>query len=225
MERIHGTDTRIATLADRLSPSYPVRAEDAADPLPDPALLLEQERRTVLEHAQTTGLAQGLQHAEAEVQERVQAAEREVKDANAEEAIRLSEARKRLSALLNALPGAVVEAESRMEEAAIEIAYAALLQLLGETVAGGALIHQLCQRALTEYRQRPVLIRVAAEDVQWLSDLIETDGTVRVAADPRLSIGQCQLETYKGLYDTGIEIRLEALTQAFLRGLTTEAST
>jgi flagellar assembly protein FliH len=218
MERIAAADARIVDLASVLREPPPTREVQVVEPAPDPRLLLEQERLEVLTAAREQGQAEGLARAEHEIRTRAEAAEREVVAAHAAETARLQAANARLLMLLETLPQALQQVDARVEEIAVEASYVAVLQLLGETATERDLMTRVCQRALVDYRQRPVVIRVSTEDTPALSELADGD-VVKIAADPRLVPGQCQLETHKGLYDTGLEVRLEALKQAFLRAL------
>lgn len=222
MERIAAADTRIAGLADVLGKPRAQHGERHAEPVPDPAVLLQLERERVLAEAHAEGFAKGMREAGEEVQARVRAAESKVEQTHAAETERLRAANQRMQALLLALPDAVAGLESQTHAAAAEIAYAAVVRLLGERNADHSLIDELCRQALAESRQRPVVVRVAASHYAALSALDESEG-VRIVADAELAPGQCRLETHKGVYESGLEIRLESLKQALLRGLATPA--
>ncbi|HEY2344254.1 MAG TPA: FliH/SctL family protein [Xanthomonadaceae bacterium] len=214
MERIHVADARFAGWADRLVE----RDEEARLALPDPRVQLETERALVLEAARAEGWKQGLQHADAEIQARAQAVERDIAERHAAGSAKLASANDQMKALLRGLPDAMCDTDSRIERLAVEIAYAALARLLGAATVEHPLITKVCAQALAECRQRPVVVRVAPSDAAALSECLEDDG-VRVVGDQRLRPGQCQLETHKGLYETGLEVRLESLKLALLSGL------
>ncbi|HEY2344242.1 MAG TPA: FliH/SctL family protein [Xanthomonadaceae bacterium] len=214
MERIHASDVRFAGWADRMAE----RDEEARLAVPDPRIQLETERALVLEAARAEGQKQGLQHADAEVHARAQAVERDIAERHAAESAKLVSANDQMKALLRGLPDAMCDADARIEHLAVEIAYTALVRLLSAAAVERPLITSVCAQALTECRQRPVVVRVAPSDAAALSECIDDDG-VRVVADQRLRPGQCQLETHKGLYETGLEVRLESLKLALLSGL------
>jgi flagellar assembly protein FliH len=221
MERIGADDKRIAHWAVVTGGVDIVNHHTSEQQAATAQELLAKERQTLLDTARTDGYEQGLQRANQEIKARVSAAEMEVRETNAAEAERLRLAREQLTLLLQELPGAVAMAESRMEATAIEIAFLGITRLLGAQMTDRTLLPALCGQALAEYKQRPITLKVAPVEVDCLLDLNENDA-IRVVSDSRLLPGQCHLETHKGVFDTGIDVRLEALKQAFLRGLAEE---
>jgi flagellar biosynthesis/type III secretory pathway protein FliH len=125
--------------------------------------------------------------------------------------------------LVRNLDAEISALDERLDEVVVETAYAALVRMLGSVAAEGTLMRELCVQALLDYRQRPVVLKVAPGAVADVVELAEPDA-IRVVADARLAMGECRLETHKGDYETGIEVRLEGLKQAFLRSLRTEAA-
>lgn len=215
MKRISPADARIVGLASLFAPA----AADALPPAlaPDPQAQREQERRAAFDEACAEGRAQGLARADAEIERRALAAERAVEAAHAEAARKLQADRARISECLRGLDRAQAALDARIGDIAAEIAYAAVLKILGEPAAERPLMLRLCQQALADFRLRPVVLRVAVGDVDALGALAEPD-VVRILADPALAAGQCRLETHRGTYETGLEVRLEAMKQAFLQG-------
>lgn len=217
MKRISPADARIVALTSALLAPV-LDAGTSSEPVPDPQAQREQERRTAFEAAYAEGHAQGLSNAELEIRQRAEAAERAIEASHAESARKLEVDRERLSELLRGLARAQDAHDARVGEIAAEIAYAALLKVLGENAGEQPAILRVCQQALFDFRLRPVAVRVATSDADALAGLAEPD-VVRILADPALSAGQCRLETHKGTYETGLEIRLEAMKQAFLQGI------
>lgn len=216
MERIASADARIVAIAEHLLRPQPA---SGPAPAPDPAALLHAERERVLDEARAQGFADGMRSAETEIQARVRAAEAKIEQSHAAETERLRAANERSAALLRDLPDAVAAWETQTADMASEIAYAALLRLLGERNADDASwMAELCRQALAESRLRPVVVRVAKSQSAGLAALAEND-SIRIVGDAELAPGDCRLETHRGLYDSGLEIRLEALKQALLRGL------
>ena len=217
MERIGSADDRIVALSALFS--RPAPAQPAATAVVvDPRVLLEAERARMFKAAQDDGYSAGMKLAEDEISKRVSKAEQAIADTHAAEGQRLREANEQLARLLRAVPEAMAENDAQMEPIAVEAAFAATLRVLGEVATQRPLIVEVCRQALDEYRLRPVVLRVAADEAEALADLVE-DGAVRIVADAHLMAGQCRLETHKGLYDTSLEVRLEALMQSFLRAL------
>ena len=217
MERIRGADARIGDWS-RAAEAHAPGEEPVTPPPLDPRELLEQERLRIFEAARIEGHARGMSQAEAEILARTKAVENEVYKQHEAESTRLRLANEQLAALLRALPQALQEADARVEAVAVDVAYAGTMRILGEKAADRSLIAALCHQALGEYVHRPVVVRVAAEDAAGLDELADGDA-VRVVGDSRLQSGQCQLETHKGLFDTGLDVRLEVLKQTFLRSL------
>ena len=77
------------------------------------------------------------------------------------------------------------------------------------------LIAEICRQALVEYRQRPIVLRLAEQEADAVAYLAE-EGAVTVVADAHMKPGQCRLETRKGSYDTSLEVRLQALLHGFV---------
>lgn len=221
MERISAADARIVGIGEHLLRPQPA-SMSGPDPAPDPAALLHAERERVLAEARTQGFADGMRSAETEIQARARAAEAKVEQSHAAETERLRAANERMAAWLRDLPEAVVAWETQTADMASEIAYVALVRLLGERAADDASwMVELCRQALAESRLRPVVVRVAKSQSAGLAVLAEGDN-IRIVGDAELAPGDCRLETHRGLYDSGLEIRLEALKQALLRGLRSE---
>lgn len=217
MERIPASQGRIVELSVLLQPAAAPNATPS-QPRPDPAAELERERKAIFERAEAEGLKRGLQRADEQILASQQKAEARIEQAHAAQTRKLDNANAQLAALLKAWPAAADELDQRLETLSLDIAFACVTRLLGEIGADGELMKRLCRQALSEYRQRPVTVRVAAADVEAVSELA-SDAEVRVIADARLSPGQCRLETHKGLYDTSLEVRLDALKQALLRSV------
>lgn len=221
MERVMPQSARIQGLAAVLIPPRETspHASDARSTV-DPVEALEAERKGVLEAAREEGHAQGLAEARQQLEARVAAAERRVVELHATEVERTREARKQLQSLLETLPEAIDALEASLEAVVIECAYAAVGRILGTLDADGTLMQALCRQALADYRQRPVVVRVCPEDAELLEDI--ADGiNVRAEGDRRFAAGQCRLETHKGVYEAGLEVRMEALKQALLQSLAT----
>lgn len=222
MERIPAAQGRIVELSALLQPAV-VAADPDANGLVqavrlDPAVELERERKAIFERAQAEGLERGLQRADEQILASQKQAEARIEQAHAAQTRKLQAANEQLTALLQAWPAAADELDQRLETLSLDIAFACVTRLLGEIGADGELMKRLCRQALSEYRQRPVLVRVAEADLEAVSEL-SADAEVRVVADARLSPGQCRLETHKGLYDTSLEVRLDALKQALLHSV------
>jgi flagellar assembly protein FliH len=223
MERVDAGHPHVIAWSGAPRTPSPADATPADVAAPDPQALLEQERQRVLESATREGHALGLKQADEAIRAAVAKAERQVEEAHAAERERLLAANRQMQELLRSLPRVVAEADAGLEAVAVEAAFASLLRLLGEAASQRSLVADTCRLALLEYRQRPVVLRVAVDDVEAVADLADAEA-VRVVGDARLAAGQCRLETHKGLYDTSLEVRLEGMKQAFLRALRAEGA-
>jgi len=226
MERVLAADTRVVALSTLLERPHAVvdpAVERTVEPAVDPRVLLEQERLRVLEEAAIAGHAEGLKRAESEISAAMEKAEARIRAANAHEEERLLSATRQMQELARNLDAEISTLDERLDEVVVEAAYAALVRMLGSAAADGSLMRELCLQALLDYRQRPVVLKVTTSAVAAVAELAEPD-SVRVVGDARLAMGECRLETHKGTYDTGIEIRLEGLKQAFLHSLRMEGA-
>lgn len=225
MERIASADERIVTLAAALTRPVPVRdpapASVEAPVVVDPRAALEAERRRVLDAAQEEGREAGLRDADATIEQRAAEAEKKIREMHAAETERLTESRERLARLLHAVPDAVADLETQVDEMVVEVAFAAVTRVLGELAAERTLVAKIAAQVLGEYKQRPATLRVAMDDVELLQDL--ADGEVRIVGDADFAPGECRVETTKGRYQSGLASRLDAIKQAFLASLEGDA--
>lgn len=218
MQRVSRSDVRVVSLEALLRP-VEAQAIEVVAAAADPIARLAEERASVLQAAEEQGYAEGIARAEKQIAAAVARAEAAVEQQNAYELDRLQRANARVARLLEHLPVSIQDAEARMEEVALEVAYAAVLRLLDASRADRTLIAALCRQALDDYGQRPSSLQVAPSDADDIA-VLAAEANVRVEADPRLAPGQVRLATHKGMYETSLEIRLEQLKQAFLRGVT-----
>lgn len=217
MTRTPGPGAKVMGLAALLTQPRPDVVEAPADTF-DSAGQLEQERCRVLEVARRDGYTEGMARAEKEIEAASELARQKIEQAQSAESKRLATAHRRMAELLQGISQAAADAESTTATSVAEIAYATVVRFLGETGADGALLKQVCRQALEEYRQRPVVLRVPVDDVPMLREL-STDASISIEGDARLVPGQCRLQTRKGDYDTGLEVRLDAIKLAFLRSV------
>lgn len=187
----------------------------------DPQRELDMLREQIREQAYREGLQRAVLEAEAEIQRRVDAVAAQLK---AEQEALLAQMQVRLESL-NALLAAVRDAARRQaadaEETAVEAAYTATLHLLGEKAAEHELMRELCRHALKAHGQDSITVRLSEADLESL-DLQVSD--VRFVADRHLRPGQCVIESPRGEFETGLDVRLDALKRAFLDGLAAHRS-
>jgi len=214
-------DARVVGLGDLLKarPSVPQTGNaSAAEPLPDPRALLEQERVRVLDAARKDGHAAGMRDAEKAIEARAQAAEREWQAKYEKETARLAETTRRLEALIRTLPEALAEIETQVEALTIEATFAATARVVADAARDETMVIGFCREALAEYALRPVVLRVHPDALAAVkSALAEED--IRVESDARLAAGQCRIESAKGLYDISLAHRMETLKTQLLVSL------
>ncbi|MDQ3286713.1 MAG: FliH/SctL family protein [Pseudomonadota bacterium] len=208
-------DERIVPLRSLFARPEPALPSAAPEAVIDPRVEIEAERARIFKLSRDEGYAAGMKQAAEEIERRSLQAEKAVAAAHAVEGARLRDANEQLAHLLIAVPDAVAGLDERIEPLAVEAAFMATLRVLGEGAARRPLIVDVCRQALLEYRQRPVTLRVCAQDSDAVSALSD-EASVKVLSDEHLAPGQCRLETHKGLYDTSLEVRLNSLLQGFL---------
>ena len=220
MERIpaDGEGGRIVSLSALLTPAAQEGVVEVPQDVPDPAEQLRRDAERVLESAREQGLREGRAQAETEIAHAREEARRAVLSAHAGEQARLEAAHAEAARLLGALGKLTAQGDRATEDLVAEVAYAAVLRVLGATSVEMPLVRALCQQALAEMTQRPVMVRVHPMDLDAVAALADGSDT-RIEADARLQRGQCRLQTRRGDYDTSLEERLDALRLAFLAGL------
>lgn len=176
---------------------------------------VEVERIRIYEAAWTEGYESGMSEAKAQIETRAESAERQWKTKYADEVERLSALSARLKALESPLTGAVAELEKRIESMVVETVYAAVVRIVASAARERQAIVDVCREALADYPLRPVVLRVSRADLEAVESVFR-EADIRIEGDIGLSTGQCRLESGKGLYEAGIEQRLEALMRAFV---------
>jgi flagellar assembly protein FliH len=184
--------------------------------VPDPAAELEALRRQVQAEAAQAGYSEGMARAEKAVADAVAHARRQVEQADAAVREELQATVTQLKATLHTLSAAVEKVNETSLPVAITIAVAAVARLVGQAHADRTLMAAICRQALDEYRQRPVVIRLCSEEADQVGPAIADIADVRVEVDSLLKPGECRLETHRGLYDTSLSVRLEAITRAIV---------
>jgi flagellar biosynthesis/type III secretory pathway protein FliH len=142
---------------------------------------------------------------------RVQAIEQRLREAHDAAVARLEEERAELKRLAAAMERAI-EAHARdSEELAVEVGYAATLRLLGEAAADRSLMPGLCRAIVREHGHPSARLRVSDLDLPLLASV---DLGVPVEGDRRLAPGQCVIDTARGQFESGLDVRLAALAAA-----------
>lgn len=192
---------------------------ETAPVAPDPAAALAAERDRIFDEARKAGFAAGQAMAKAEVDRAVASATSDVEARHAAQAKALADAQARFVLLASSLEQACAAFEDRIEPAATTLAMHAVARVLGDAMADGHAVAAMCRQSLDEVRQRPLTLRVAADDRAAVAALDLADD-VRIDVDAALRAGECRLETHRGLYETGLRTRLYAIADALCGGET-----
>jgi flagellar biosynthesis/type III secretory pathway protein FliH len=172
---------------------------------------MQEQLEAAFAKAAEQGLAEGRKAAEAELGKRLQAAESRLREQNDAAIAKLDIERERLSELCQALKDAIGRNAQDCEELAVEVGYAALVRVLGEAARERSLMPDLCRTIVREYGHPSATLRVSDADLPLLAD---TGLGVPVEADRRLSPGEAVIDTARGQFECGLEVRLAAIAEA-----------
>lgn len=192
--------------------------ETPSDAIPDPAEQLRLLRQEAEQKGWNEGMLRGRAEAQKELDARLLKTEEELRRKH-EDATRKIEAER--ASLIGLVANLEAEGERLLrlaEETAVEAAYAAVIKLLGGKSAERTLMRDLCLHALGSAEQAPTALRVSTADFASLG-IGEEWKAINVVVDASLKPGQCVFDTRLGHYETGLDVRLEALKSAFLEGL------
>lgn len=177
----------------------------------------QDEREHQRERGYQAGLAEGKAAAAAHAKSELEIAKKRLEDEWAKARKELETEREALQALGSHLEQVFTEADRAAEDAAVLAAYAALVRLLGIREGEGDLMRDLCRQALTDAGGETHVLWVCDQDHEALGEL----PSVELRIDSSLRRGQVRLQSRLGHYDTGLDVRLEQIRQAFLAGLAT----
>jgi flagellar biosynthesis/type III secretory pathway protein FliH len=207
--------------ADRLesvtSPTLLGRTEPTSRPpeasAPDPADELRAKQTHIFEEARRLGYDKGISDAEQEIAQRVEKIAAQLQLEHEAMIAKLQAGEQRFRQFVAALKDAIDRHGEAAETLAVEVAYASVIRLLGEKSADRSLMLDLCRAVIREYGHPPATLRVSEADL----DLLEASQLdIPVEVDRRLAPGQCVIDTARGQFETGLDIRLAALSKALL---------
>jgi flagellar assembly protein FliH len=179
---------------------------------PDPEAAARREREA-MEAARKAGRELGLEDAAVEIAERVAAVEQRLQAEHDAQTTRLKDAQQRIAALLSSLPEALAGQARDAEALAVEVAYAALVRVLGAKQADGTLLPDLCRAVAEDFGRADSTLLLAESDLALVAG---NDFGLPVRADGRLRAGQCVIETPRGQIESGLDVRTEAVRRALL---------
>ena len=187
-----------------------------AAPPRDPAADLERQRVRMFEQAREQGRAEGLEQARQKIEQEVEAARLSLENRHQGVLDELECERAALRELAKGVAHAVQEHADRAEELAAEVAFAAVTRLLGQGMDRSELLLAMCSEIVREFGHPAASLRVGERDYALLGS---SELGVPLVLDRRLEPGQCVLESPRGQFDSGLDVRLEGLKQALLAAL------
>jgi flagellar biosynthesis/type III secretory pathway protein FliH len=191
-------------------------------PAPDPDAAARRER-DAFDAACRAGHAAGMREAEQEIEARVAKVEQRLQQAHDAAVARLHDERQRLAAVTASVQATLAAHEQGAESLAVEVAYAALVRVLGAMHADATLLPDVCRAIVDDYGRADATLVLGELDFARVADV---DLGLPVRADARLRPGQCVIDTPRGQFETGLDVRTEALRRALLDALAThEAAT
>jgi flagellar assembly protein FliH len=136
----------------------------------------------------------------------------------------LAEETARLRALAASLEDALAQGIAGMEDAMVEIAFAAACKVLGQAAASEDGARAMVHEAMRQVRAKEGLVlRVSPADHEFLAARVPpADGKVELAADERVAAGGCLIETSGGTLDARLEVQLRQLLDTLLRARETQ---
>lgn len=179
------------------------------------ARLLQAQHADALDRGFQEGLERGLAKAQEAAREQHLVWQQRSEAELARTRAQYDQARGKLEALAASLSMRMDSERYRAEEIAIEVAYSAVVRVLGEEYDAGDLMPNLVRHAMKELTAEVDSIVLSKDDADALSQI---DG-VQVVVDPHLQSGQCRLQTRFGSRDIGLDVRLDMLRMALLTGL------
>lgn len=220
MQRVSATGTVPVSLQQALTPAaVPAPAAEmltvpSTTPVPAGPTLAE-ERERVLAQARLEGLRKGEQEALAQYEQRLAAARKELDAAHAERTQALQAQQTELAALIAGLPLELDAMRERTLEDAAVLAFEVATRLYGK--ADGIDFASLCIQLVQEHADQAVVLRVAPAQAAAVAALAGPQ--LRVIPSAALTSGQIQLQTATGSVDSGLDVRLDAIRNAFLAGI------
>jgi len=175
-----------------------IAAVEPPPPAEDPRVALEALRRQAFED----GYRDGREHGE--------------KEAKAE----LAQETERLQGLGASLRAALEQGIAGMEDAMVEIAFAAACKVLGQAAASEEGVRSMVQEAMRQVRSKEGLVlRVSPADYELLAARAPLAEGVKLelAADERVASGGCLIETSGGTLDARLEVQLRQLLETLAR--------
>lgn len=176
----------------------------------------EKKLQAAFDEARDRGFEEGMKDASREIDRRVEKIAQRLQREHADEVGRLQGRADALRKVTEGMAGAMKRFDKDAGEISVEVAYAALVRLLGTSLGKRDLLQEHCRAVIREFGDPPATLKVSEQDLA----LLDVGAfPLPVESDHRLVSGECVIDAAKGQFDCGLEVRLEAIKQAFLAGL------
>lgn len=186
------------------------------DPARVEAERVQEQQTSIFEQARQQGYAEGMKEAEREIQKRVEEIENRLTQSHQKTIADLEAKKQLLNKMAVSVKTAIKKHADEAEQVAVEVAFASVLRLLGEKSADRSMMLELCHAVANEYGHGAAVLRISDAD----SSIFESIKMgLEIEVDRRLKSGECVIETTRGQFACGIDVRLEALKKAFISGL------
>ncbi|MGH8050443.1 MAG: FliH/SctL family protein [Arenimonas sp.] len=176
----------------------------------------QDQQVQLFDQARERGLLEGRKNAEQEIQKRVEEIEARLMQAHQKAVAELRAQQELFQKLITNVKTSITQHANEAEAIAVEVAFASVIRLLGDKAAERSLVAELCATVANEYGHDAATLHVSEAD-RVMFESVNIGMPIEV--DRRLQSGQCIIETTRGQFDCGIDVRLEALKNAFLSGL------
>lgn len=164
---------------------------------------IEQELKTARTAAEHDGFAKGVEQGEAQARQAI------------------GEQLARLGAIAVSIVQAKKEVIDGAEDVIVEVAYAAVCRIIGETAASHSAVAGMVNQVLDSFRERDrLIVRLHPQDYELLQSS-NVDGYTPgfgaiLRADDTIKIGGCVVESDTGYLDARLETQMACLREALL---------
>lgn len=177
------------------------------------------ELEDLFEQARRAGFEKGQADAESRIAEEIRRREADLEIAWKEREETLELAVSKFKAAASSLEKQAREFIDSRQDLVIESVSAAVLKILERFAKDGSLIRRIARAQLRrQITSRPVCIRVAAEDMPFLSGSLDSDDEptdlALFEADESLAAGECHLDFESGTLDASLDLQLERFHSA-----------
>lgn len=211
-----GTHSHVRTISQMLEATSDGNVEAAHDErLLEPQHLLEEARARIQQAAESQGFQTGMREAESRIEEAIVEHKKRLTLKHTEETERVAALANRLEEIELQLAQKILSWEQTSEQILIEATFAATSKVCAQAIQDGSALAHICREVLAECPVRPVVLKVAPDNVETVAAIFRT-GEIKVEGDADLQVDQCRLESARGMLETGLRDRLEAMKEAFI---------